>query len=153
MNKKKWREKMADHDSRRWLKSHAPHYSAMKLEGAVTPGTEELLRRYPALKREREKTLEAEAARSGARHGRGPERALERAEGRPGSRELEAVERATRRALRLHQGHKAVKAARLIYWEGKTVKEAADAVGLTVGRTRRLCQAFLSMAEAERRRG
>lgn len=151
MNKKKWKAKFATRDSRRWLKHHDASYGGLHIVRPVTAECVEVAERYPELEERWNRELRLIQHKGLKPHA--VERAIIALAEAPRHRAKGCVDRAVERCKRLCKGHTALKLLHLTIWapEGQelTLKMAADACCITVGRARRLRESFYSLVADE----
>lgn len=151
MNKKKWKTKFATHDSRRWLKHHDAGYGGLHAVCPLTRECVEIAEAYPKLEQRWNKELELIHHKGLQSHA--VERALIALSEAPRHQAKGCVDRAVERCKRLHKGHTALKFLHLTIWakdgQAMTTKMAADACKLTVGKARKLRDAFYSLVADE----
>lgn len=150
MNKKKWKQKFAYRDSRRWLKHHVPFYSALHGKPQEYMDMKDILREYLDLEEEY-KTYKHQQAYHVCR-GKRLEDTLEpprsyRWRGMLAVREAKGIT-----VHRMQRGHTALKLLNLMYWPppGKapmTLGDAARALGLTWNRATTMHDGFLRLVE------
>lgn len=151
MNKKKWKQKFAYRDSRRWLRGGSPpYYSALHGEPKNAQRVRDIVAEYPALEREYREYKHQQAYH--IKRGKRLEDTLEpprsdKWRGMIAVREAKGIT-----AHRLHKGHTALKLIRLMYWPPKGnpcmgLHAAAKALGLTWNRANTLHNGFLRLVE------
>lgn len=150
MNKKKWKQKFAYRDSRRWLKKHEPHYSALHGKPREYADVRDILYEYPAL--ESEYRLYKHQQARHVNRGKRLEDVLEPPRSYHWRGMMAVREAKVITVHRMRHGHTAMKLLNLIYWPppGKApmkLADAARALGLTWNRATTMHDGFLRLVE------
>lgn len=150
MNKKRWKQKFAYRDSRRWLRHHPPFYSDLHGKPKDYLDVRDLICEYLDMEREYKEYKHQQAYR--IKRGKRLEDTLEpprsdRWRGMIAVREAKGIT-----AHRMRRGHTALKLLNLMYWpkDGQApmkLMEAARALDLSWNRATTLHDGFLRLVE------
>ncbi len=144
MNHKKWCEKFGKKDSRRFLKKHAPYYSAQYRQGCMPPVRQwirvarDIMRAYPGRKRWYETVMDNPSVRAWS-----AERVALGILCRDAQIQIDAVEAAIREQLKEKNGELRVRLAELVYWDRIPFEQARQALGLDRQAAERMDYYFL----------
>lgn len=151
MNKKRWKKKFEFRDSTRFLKHNPPRRSALHGEARDAEHIMDILERYQDDEAAWRFTLQDRAYKQGRRT-EGFAAAIEPPRSRRWRGMMAVREAREITAHRLFQGHTALKMLKLMYWPGTdkeklTRRQAAAALGIKNGRSKRIQKGFARLVE------